>query len=317
MSTVQINPFFLEPQLSIKRTLPREGSRTDFPAPHGSLKEVIASSQDFGWGIWKQFVFPTLAAWMKGRESPCDYPEPQGSHSQGSAGSGSCPSSWMRYQWHYTVKPSQLPSGVLALTSCWESWAKQKGFSTIVYFETNWRWKTGKHFLALIISLIERIMQLHADWFQIRVCIPYKRLVPSIWTICLDSLENCPLEKPAGISCVPAQVNALHKKSTYLITVFPNWHFQLFTHCLVHILFFCLTFIWLRYSLKKPRFSETVQETSLRFDIFKKIQIEYFVRIPWTLQYIMQYGLFTMSNRTVMSIKSLNHRKFGEESSIF
>lgn len=70
-----MNPFFLEPQLSIRRTLPREGSKRDFPAPHGSLKQVTASSQDFGWGIWKQFAFPTLAAWMEGRESSCDYPE--------------------------------------------------------------------------------------------------------------------------------------------------------------------------------------------------------------------------------------------------
>lgn len=64
---MQINPFLLEPQLYIRRTLPREGSKRDFPAPYGSLKQGIASSQEFWLGIWKQVVFPTLAEWIKGR----------------------------------------------------------------------------------------------------------------------------------------------------------------------------------------------------------------------------------------------------------
>lgn len=169
--------------------------------PHRTLGEESGSSLHF---------LPWLHGWKE--ENPLviilRWVEPQGCHSQGSAGSGSSPSSCMRHQWHSTVKPRQLPPGVSALTPCSESWAKQKGFSTIVYFETKWRWRTGKHFLALIISLIERIMQLHADWFKIRACVPYKRIVPSIWTIWLDILENCSLEKPAGISCVPAQANA-------------------------------------------------------------------------------------------------------------
>lgn len=48
MSTVQMDPFFLEPQLSIRRTLTRGGSKIDFPAPYWSLTILVRNLEPVG-----------------------------------------------------------------------------------------------------------------------------------------------------------------------------------------------------------------------------------------------------------------------------
>lgn len=233
MSTVQINPFFLEPQLSIRRALPREGSKRDFPAPYGRFKQVYFLTGVLVRNLEKSY-YPgcmdkrkrCILWWYWGGQRHRD-----GILRALLAVAHARAPEWGTGDIPQKLSPRQIPSDVPALTcTFFRKLSKAEG---IFHNCVLWNKLELKNFLGLIISLIKGIMQLHADWFKMRVCVLYKTIVSSIWTLQLDSLENCPLEtleKTCYTFLCTCSSKCFMQISISLITVFPNITFNhLFT----------------------------------------------------------------------------------------